>query len=130
MSPNSAESHEAPPPGAHATLVLSVESDRARYHTLYVTDECLIGRAEPGQEAELGLDLAPYQAVARGVSRQHAIIRYQDSALFVADRQSVSGTRLNGLTLAPDRDYRLREGDEIQIGWFRLVVLQIRLHDG
>lgn len=49
------------------------------------------------------------------VSRRHAEIYLDGEAYFLIDRESRAGTRLNGSRLAPNRPYRLRTQDTIQI---------------
>ena len=47
------------------------------------------------------------------VSRNHAVLRYEDGAFLVADRRSSNGTFVNGLSI---RSHRLSSGDQITVG--------------
>jgi FOG: FHA domain len=50
------------------------------------------------------------------VSRRHACIRYIHDHFELCDLESLNGTFLNGLRLAPQRQYALKEHDEIRYG--------------
>lgn len=54
------------------------------------------------------------------VSRKHAEIVRDGSTLWLVDSGSVNGTYLNGQRISRSR---LKSGDKVQIGKFRLVVL-------
>lgn len=52
------------------------------------------------------------------VSRNHAVLRYEDGAFLVADRRSSNGTFVNGISI---RSHRLTTGDQITIGGTALL---------
>jgi FHA domain len=58
------------------------------------------------------------------ISHRHAVIHRQpDGALILRDIGSTNGTFLNGIELAPMTDISLKNGDEITLGhWTKLVV--------
>ncbi|MFQ5696751.1 MAG: FHA domain-containing protein [Myxococcota bacterium] len=56
-----------------------------------------------------------------GISREHAMIVWEDDRFSIEDLQSTNGTRVNG---KPVRSVELADGDEIQIG-NTLFVLEI-----
>ncbi len=87
-----------------------------------VKDELLVGRLEPGQSVFGGLDLTPYQGADLGVSRQHALIRWQGNHLVISDLNSDNGTILNGMRLQPDIPYRLSDGDTLYIGHLKMTI--------
>jgi pSer/pThr/pTyr-binding forkhead associated (FHA) protein len=90
-------------------------------------DRVLVGRADDDGPADLGLDLAPYGAAQRGVSRHHAAFSYEDGLVHIEDLNSTNGTRINGFQIASDRTYRLRDGDEVEFGSARVVVRFVKL---
>lgn len=47
------------------------------------------------------------------VSRNHAVVRFEDGAYMVADRRSSNGTFVNGISV---RSHRLSPGDQITVG--------------
>jgi hypothetical protein len=80
---------------------------------------------EPAEETTLGrsdavtrpgLDLSPYGAQEKGVSRMHAAIRRGEETLTLVDLGSSNGTHLNGQRLTPNQPRVLRDGDEIRLG--------------
>lgn len=81
----------------------------------------LIGRLDEDSTTTLGLDLAPFDGEANGVSRIHAAFSVQDGLAHLEDLESTNGTRINGLTLIPNQPYRLRDGDELEFGSARLT---------
>lgn len=80
----------------------------------------LIGRTSDVRAIypDLALDLDD------AISHRHAVIHRQpDGALILRDIGSTNGTFLNGVELAPMTDIRLKDGDEITLGhWTKLVV--------
>jgi pSer/pThr/pTyr-binding forkhead associated (FHA) protein len=86
----------------------------------------LEGRAEyimgrEGQENEVpDVNLGPYGARDKGVSRRHAVLRVDRRQLLLTDLGSSNGTWLNGSHLAPQEPIRLESGDEIRLG--KLVI--------
>jgi len=76
-------------------------------------ERVLLGR---GPGADVGLP-------DRGVSTRHASIRMESSARAVLiDHGSTNGTRVNGQALIAERPRVLRDGDEIEVGPFRIEV--------
>jgi pSer/pThr/pTyr-binding forkhead associated (FHA) protein len=91
--------------------------------TITVIEEVLIGRSVEGDEQHrVDLDLTPQGGYQNGVSRRHARISKQDGALYIADLGSTNGTRINGSQLTPSREYRLRDGDEVEFARVRTIV--------
>lgn len=82
--------------------------------------ETVLGRQDPKSDARPDLDLSPFGAIEKGISRMHAAIRRGDDTLTLVDMGSVNGTYLNGQRLTPNQPRVLRDGDEIRLG--KLVV--------
>lgn len=108
-------------------LVLHFENSKRAFVDLRPGDRVLVGRADDDGPADLGLDLAPYGAAQRGVSRHHAAFTYLDGLVHIEDLSSTNGTRINGFQIASDRTYRLRDGDEVEFGSARVVVRFVKL---
>ena len=87
-----------------------------------VHEAMIIGRSDPQRGIYPTVDLEPYGARTSGVSRQHAVIIVNDNRIKIRDLGSVNGTRLNGYTLVAHQDYRLRHGDDLEIGQVKLQV--------
>ena len=60
------------------------------------------------------------------ISRRHAELRLDPDGLLITDLNSTNGTFVNGERLGADRPYLLRNGAEINIGPFSIVVIDNR----
>ncbi|HEC21866.1 MAG TPA: FHA domain-containing protein [Chloroflexi bacterium] len=78
--------------------------------------EFLIGRSDSSSGINPDLDLTPYGALEKGVSRIHAALRRGEDVLSIVDLDSANGTYLNGQRLAAHQPRLLRDGDEIRLG--------------
>lgn len=87
--------------------------------------QIVVGREpDAGNEeaACTNLDLSPHGGYQAGVSREHARITYIDGILYIEDLGSSNGTRINGFQLTPERQYRLRDGDELEFAGLRVSI--------
>jgi pSer/pThr/pTyr-binding forkhead associated (FHA) protein len=90
---------------------LSIEDDEGKTTVVPLArDEMTIGRME-GNTIRL---------TERNVSRKHARLSRQNGALYIEDLTSFTGVRVNGTKIASPTP--LREGDEVQIGDYKLVL--------
>ena len=90
---------------------LSIEDDEGKTTVVPLArDEMTVGRLE-GNTIRL---------TERNVSRKHARLTRQNGALFIEDLASFTGVRVNGTKIASPTP--LREGDEVQIGDYKLVL--------
>ncbi len=117
--------HEAPQPKIIAPgdihLELGRGANRIRIPLHFdEADELVVGRGD--DENPVALDMTPYGAFDCGVSRRHAILTLRREGMYVQDLGSTNGTRINGFSLVPERNYRLRNTDEIEIGRLRIIV--------
>jgi pSer/pThr/pTyr-binding forkhead associated (FHA) protein len=80
----------------------------------------VIGRSDTSTPNKPDLDLTPFGALERGVSRNHAAIYRSEDTLTLVDLGSANGTHLNGQRLIPEQPRVLRDGDEIRFG--KLVI--------
>ncbi len=62
------------------------------------------------------LNLSPYGAKDKGVSRVHAALRRDNDRWVVVDLGSTNGTRLNGTRLNPQEPVPVASGDEVCLG--------------
>jgi pSer/pThr/pTyr-binding forkhead associated (FHA) protein len=98
------------------TIYLSIERVNSPI-TRYVRKvPIILGRQETGGLKREDVDLEPYRARERGVSRRHARIYAAEGQLYIEDLKSSNGTLLNGEALDPLTPYRLRDGDELVLG--------------
>ena len=90
---------------------LTIEDDEGKTTVVPLArDEITIGRLE-GNTIRL---------TERNVSRRHARLVRQNGALYIEDLASFTGVRVNGAKIATPTP--LREGDEVQIGDYRLAL--------
>jgi len=83
---------------------------------LSLENELLVGRKDPSSGISPELDLTPFGALEKGVSRVHVALRRGEEVLSLVDLDSANGTYLNGQRLAPHQPRLLRDGDEIRLG--------------
>ncbi len=86
-------------------------------------NEFTLGRISEGQPIMPDIDLSPYQAYARGVSRLHAVLKREASHVFIMDLGSSNGTFVNGKRLAPNVDQTIANGDVIALGKLKIQIL-------
>ncbi len=86
-------------------------------------NEFTLGRISEGQSIMPDIDLSPYQAYARGVSRLHAVLKREASRVFLMDLGSSNGTFVNGKRLAPNVDQSVANGDVIALGKLKIQIL-------
>ena len=82
--------------------------------------EFTLGRVSEGQPLIPEIDLSKYNAYERGVSRLHAVVSIKDSQVNITDLGSANGTWLNGVRLPPHTAHRLKDGDRITLGKFKI----------
>lgn len=100
--------------------VLKVQDTETRKSLLLIPHHTLIiGRRGQGYDKP-DLDLTFWGAFHKGVSRLHAKIVREGSALKLVDLNSANGTFINGDQVMPDQPAVICDGDEITFG--RLVV--------
>jgi hypothetical protein len=85
--------------------------------------EVKLGRFEPAGRTMGELDLTPYGAMDRGVSRFHARIHIENNQLFITDMNSTNGTYIGGVKIAPNVATPLRKGDELTLGRLPIQVM-------
>jgi hypothetical protein len=90
--------------------------DAAEPVLLQPAKRTLLGRADVTSPVQPDLDLTPFGALEKGVSRIHAAVERSEDTLTIVDMGSSNGTHLNGQRLLPDQPRVLRDGDEIRLG--------------
>jgi hypothetical protein len=81
-----------------------------------VTIQVILGRYIPDSATQPDIDLNPFGAVERGVSRMHAILRRTPNGLTIQDMASSNGTWLSGIRLQPYLPTLLKSGARLQLG--------------
>jgi hypothetical protein len=99
----------------NANLVIQFADPDASL-TLTPAKETFFGRFETAKAEASQVDLSPFSAREKGVSRLHAVIYRARHTLSLADLGSSNGTYLNGERLLPQQTRVLRDGDEVRFG--------------
>ena len=75
-----------------------------------------IGRADPDSGFSPELDLTPFGALERGVSRRHATIQWAEGGYVLIDQHSNNGTWLEGARLVAGYAYQLPPRANVRFG--------------
>jgi hypothetical protein len=88
-----------------------------------ISQEAILGRFTPNSPSQPRVDLMPYGAYEKGVSRMHAVIKRSASGgLTIEDLLSNNGTYLNGVRLPPRVPYQLASGNHIKLGQLEIEI--------
>ena len=90
--------------------------------TIQLVRQAVFGRYTPGSMSQPRIDLEPYRAYSKGVSRMHAAIRRLDSGLVIEDLQSSNGTWVNMVRLQPYHPCPLHSGDIVNLGKLEIQI--------
>src|SRR5882724_7339838 len=104
---------------AFIVLKLTIEDDEGKTTVIpVIRDEMTIGRQE-GNTIRL---------TERNVSRRHARLLRQNGVVYVEDLASFTGVKLNGARISAVTP--IREGDELLIGDYKILLKTDRPSDG
>ncbi len=81
-----------------------------------VDPQITLGRNAPEDGGGTHIDLTPYDAYKKGVSRVHIAIRRTGENFEIEDLNSANGTFINAYSLAPHEHYPLKNGDIVRLG--------------
>lgn len=114
--------HQTSSLGENREIILVI---RGMVERLILPDDkrIILGRTDVKSRFLPDVDLTPYGALDRGVSREHASLHLQGDRLFVTDLNSTNGTYLAGKKLDPHTPSVLRKGDELLLGRLPVQVL-------
>jgi FHA domain len=102
-------------------LMLLIEDDIKRFPLTKQTP-WLLGRFDATDHPNQ-IDLNPYAAHTKGVSRLHAQLHIQDEQLFITDLNSSNGTYLNDVRLKPNKATFIPNGALLLLGVFPIQVM-------
>lgn len=83
----------------------------------------VLGRTDIKTRTMPNVDLTPYGALDRGVSREHCALHIDGDKIFVTDLGSTNGTWLATERLIPHQPRQLRKGEELLLGRLPVQVL-------
>jgi len=81
-----------------------------------------LGRADSDSSWQPTVDLTPYGAVEKGVSRMHADLFFENDQVFVLELGSANGTRVNGNKVQIGQAQQLCNGDVLELGGLHIRV--------
>jgi hypothetical protein len=119
------EPNAAPPVPLHIEIVST-----GRQIELPPIAKVRIGRLDAANNVVPDLDLTPDVQPGDGVSRLHCRIHQRGSTYLVEDIGSANGTFLNGQRLTSYLSYVLENGDELQLGRFKIKIVGQRIDAG
>ncbi|HLY25487.1 MAG TPA: FHA domain-containing protein [Aggregatilineales bacterium] len=105
--------NESPTTDLNWTIGLQFENN-PEILRISIKNEVLLGRTSQAESAVV--DLSEYGATDQGVSRKHAMIKWEGPHLMLYDMGSGNGTILNDTRLQPNIGYRLKDGDQLYLG--------------
>ncbi|MEQ8672635.1 MAG: FHA domain-containing protein [Aggregatilineales bacterium] len=76
----------------------------------------VVGRIDDNGARKPDIDLTPFGALEKGVSRIHAMFEQIGSVAAIVDMNSRNGVALNGEQIHPGKPYILHDGDEVHFG--------------
>ncbi len=109
-----------PRPGKLVVLQIRGLSERLSFEE---GTEVVLGRNDISNPDMSRLDLTPYGGHERGVSREHALLRYKDGQLSVTDLHSANGTLVNLQRLGSGQPRQIKDGDELTLGNLTIMIL-------
>jgi len=98
----------------HQTRLRLTFRDSGSTLTVAISGELVLGRGYDDPAPDI--DLTPYDAVEKGVSRRHVLLSRQHDTVSVTDLGSANGTYLNGQHLLAHEPRILRDGDDLRLG--------------
>lgn len=113
----------APPQPANEALASVHIVRTGQILPLIGREEFTIGRVSEGQSILPDIDLTPYEAYSRGVSRLHATLKIREGHMTITDLGSSNGTRVNSEKIPPHKEIPIKHGDVITVGQFKLQAL-------
>jgi len=84
--------------------------------------EIVLGRTDLRMSDSSHFDLTRYGGQDKGVSRNHAILRFSGEAITVTDMGSANGTFINTQRLEPNKPQALHTEDKLMLGSLSMVV--------
>lgn len=108
--------------GKSREVLLLVENGIRRIE-LHNEVSFLLGRFNSDKQRANHIDLSPFGAADKGVSRIHAQIHMDNNKLYIADMDSTNGTFVDGVRLQAHHPVQIRQGSEILLGKLHVQVM-------
>lgn len=108
--------------GKAREVLLLVESGIRRLE-VHNDTTYLLGRFIKSTPRGKHVDLSPFGAQDKGVSRIHAQLHMEDNRLYITDMDSTNGTFLDGVRLLPHQPQILRQGSQVLLGRLAMQIM-------
>lgn len=117
---------------AEGTIVLQVAADHTNGTDGHVSihieapgvEGYVLGRSGDGSSYQPDIDLAPFDAQRKGISRRHAVLLRYRGVIHILDLGSMNGTFVNGRRLIAEVPQPLQAGDELRLAGLALFIAQ------
>lgn len=100
-------------------VLFEVGGEPAQHFGLDINGEITFGR---GVDTPDLVDLTPYEAETRGVSRRHLILRPTPNNLYAIDLGSTNGSLRNDRSIGVNTPFTLADGDRLTLGHMEMKV--------
>ena len=104
----------------NARLILHIEATAPLI--IEPLSKTFLGRSEESPSDGLYVNLVPYNAKAKGVSRLHAVLHRSSMTIAIEDLNSRNKTYVNSQLITPHQVQMLHDGDEILLGGLHIRV--------
>jgi hypothetical protein len=118
---NAFVSQDRPQPGSLQISLLVLGTDTVL--RLPPRPQVTVGRADVGLTSLPDIDLTPFMAYQKGVSRLHISIKIASGKASIVDLGSSNGTMLNSKRILPNQAYLINTGDRLSLGKLELQVI-------
>lgn len=108
--------------GGKQEVMLLIDNDVKRF-PVQNDVRWLLGRFDEKTDHPDQIDLTPYDARERGVSRFHLQLQIENEQLLATDLNSTNGTYRGGELLPKNKPVLIRNGDMLQLGRLTIQVL-------
>ncbi len=85
--------------------------------------QIILGRSDMRTRFVPDIDLTPYGALERGVSREHAQLHLEGDYLYITDLESTNGTFIADKRLEPRVPTQIHKGDDLVFGRLAVQIL-------
>ncbi|MGJ3237092.1 MAG: FHA domain-containing protein [Anaerolineae bacterium] len=103
--------------------VMLLVDQEIRQLSLHNDVSYLLGRFDRRKPSGNHIDLSPFKANERGVSRIHAQIHMANDRLYITDMDSTNGTIVDGARLQPHQAVVLRQGSDVLLGRLHIQIM-------
>jgi pSer/pThr/pTyr-binding forkhead associated (FHA) protein len=98
--------------------------DFEEHLSLEISQPLIIGRSDP-DAGTVDIDLSPFDAGKRGVSRRHALLRYTPQGVIITDLSSKNGTFVDDYRVSAGENFVINSGAQIRLGVLEFQIVNV-----